>query len=166
MKGDREVMASSKGARSIVLLAVTAALVAAIAAGTAGPAAAQKRQAVPVRTAAKLKVTENDKESRETVAVGSGTGTFAGKVHLRVHVINGSKLSARFVSLGHKGTLVGTGAARYSVSGSILRFFGSLKVTGGTGGYSNARGHGIEIEGVLNRLKERITMTLNGRISL
>jgi hypothetical protein len=40
-----------------------------------------------------------------------------------------------------------------------------VTVTGGTGRYANARGHGIEIEGALNRVKERMTMTLKGTIA-
>jgi hypothetical protein len=38
-------------------------------------------------------------------------------------------------------------------------------VTGGTGVYVTARGHGITIEGVMNRVSEKMKMTLNGKIS-
>jgi hypothetical protein len=149
--------------RSSVLLAAGVALLLVVSGGLAVQAAA--RTTIAVRESAALKVTDNDEETRDTVAVGTGTGTFDGQVRLRVHVIDGSKLSARFVSEGRGGSFVGGGGARYSVSGSILRFFGTVKVTGGTGRYASARGHAINIEGVLNRVKERMTMTLNGNIS-
>ncbi len=154
-----------KKMRLMALFALCVSLSAAIVGGTAGQADARKGKTITVRESAAMKVTKNNEETRETVAVGTGTGTFDGHVHMRVHVINGSKLSAKFVSSGSHGALIGAGGARYSVSGSILRFFGTVDVTGGTGKYANARGHGINIEGTLNRVKGKMTMTLNGRIS-
>jgi hypothetical protein len=155
----------TRKARLTLLLAVGLTLLPAVSGGLVDQASAHKRGTLNVRESAALKVTENNEETRDTVAAGTGTGTFDGQVHLRVHVINGSKLSARFVSAGRGGSFVGSGGARYSVSGSILRFFGTVTVAGGTGKYANARGHGIEIEGALNRVKERMTMTLKGTIS-
>lgn len=155
---------SDKG-RLVAVLACCITLAAAIVGLAAGRADAQKGKTLTLRESARMKVTKNDEESGETLAAGSGTGTFDSKVHLRVHILDGSKLSARFISKSSRGSLIGAGGARYSVSGSILRFFGTVKIIGGTGAYSDARGHGINVEGVLNRLKERMTMTLDGRIS-
>jgi len=146
-------------ARSICASALSVAIVA----GMAGQA--EGRRALTLKEAAALKIVKNDEKSQITVGVGSGKGTLRGSVHMRVHVVDGSKLSARFVSKSRGGALYGTGRARYYVSGSILRFFGAVKITGGTRRYSRARGRGIEIEGVMNRRRERMRMTLNGRFS-
>ncbi len=154
-----------KKTRLSFALAIGLALLLTVSVGLPGEAAARRNRTVAIQESATLKVTEKNEKTRETIANGSGTGTFNGKVHMQVRVINGSKLASQFVTKTRGGSFTGEGTGRYSVSGSILRFFGTVKVTGGTGVYVTARGNGINIEGVMNRVSERMKMTLKGKIS-
>jgi len=146
-------------------LAIGMVMLLAVSGGLVGEAAARQSKTVSIQESATMKVTEKNEKTRETIARGSSKGTFDGSVQMQVRVINGSKLAAHFVTKTSGGSFTGEGTGRYSVSGSILRFFGTVNVTGGTGVYVTARGHGIDIEGVMNRVSERMTMTLNGKLS-
>lgn len=148
--------------RRIALLATCAAVCAAVVGGSVGQAAA-RRGTIALHETAVMKLIKNEVNFHE--AAGSATGTFKGRVRLRINVENASKMTARFASKGAKGGLIGSGVASYSVSGSILKFSGTAKITGGTGSYENAHGTGIHFDGVMNRLKETMTITFDGTMT-
>jgi len=149
--------------KKVALLVACVALCLASMGETAGLADAHKGKTITLKETAVMNLTKNEVDFHE--AVGTASGTFDGKVRLRINVETASKMTARFVTRGPKGGLIGAGVANYTVSGSVLRFSGTSTITGGTGGYETAHGHGIRIEGVMNRLKEKMTMTFEGTMT-
>jgi hypothetical protein len=149
--------------KKVALLVACMALCLALSGEMAGLADAHKGKTITLQETAKLNLIKNEVDFHE--AVGTATGTFDGKVRLRINVETASKMTARFATRGPQGGLIGTGIANYTVSGSILRFSGTSTITGGTGNYETAHGHGIHIEGVMNRLKETMTMKFEGTMS-
>jgi hypothetical protein len=133
-----------------------------LAAGGAVAADAHQGRSVALQESAAMKVTVNDGKVHE--AEGSVTGTVSGRVHLRMTVEDASRITAEFSTKGSGGGLTGTVAASYTVSGSILRFTGTSTITGGTGPYASAHGRGVQIEGVMNRLKATMSVKLAGTI--
>lgn len=149
--------------RRIALLVTCVALCAAVVGGNVGQANARKGKSVVFHETAVLKLTKNEVNVHE--AQGSATGTFKVAVHLRINVEDASKMTAQFATAGAHGRLTGVGVASYTVSGSILKFSGTSRITGGTGAYANASGRGIRIEGVMNRLKETMTLSFDGNMT-
>ncbi len=153
-----------KKRRRVALLFACVALCVAVVGGNVGQAQARRGKTIALQETAVLRLTNNDVNVHE--ASGSASGTFDNiRVHLRINVEDASKMTAQFSTNGSRGGLTGIGVANYNVSGSILRFSGTSRITGGSGAYTNARGHGIRIEGVMNRLKETLTMSFNGNMS-
>jgi hypothetical protein len=144
--------------KKVALLVACVALCLAVLGEMAGLADARKGKTITLRETAKLNLIKNEVDFHE--AVGTATGTFDGKVRLRINVETASKMIARFATRGPNGGLIGSGIANYTVSGSILRFSGTSTITGGTGNYETAH-----IEGVMNRLKETMTMKFEGTMS-
>lgn len=117
---------------------------------------------IPLKESATLKLTRNSVSIHE--AEGQAQGTVQGPLSLRIDVETAERMSASFSGSSHSGAISGKGVAKYTVSGSILHFVGTISIVHGSGSYANASGTG-RIEGTMNRLRKIITMTMSGSIS-
>lgn len=103
------------------------------------------------------------KHGNRLKAKGRATGTVDTKGSLKLHLITGSKARATFYGQNSHGTLSGTIAARYRVSGAISRYTGKITSLTGTGQYAHAKSLGITFSGTVNRRSHKVTGTLTGR---
>lgn len=103
------------------------------------------------------------KHGNRLKAKGRATGTVDTKGSLKLHLITGSKARATFFGQNSDGTLSGTIAARYRVSGAISRYTGKITSLTGTGRYAHAKSLGISFTGTVNRRSHKVTGTLAGR---
>jgi hypothetical protein len=71
---------------------------------------------------------------------GKATGTLPGS--MRVHLNLGTTFTGTFTIYTSGGSIEGRGSAAPHGSGTYESFAGTLTVTGGTGRYAHARGHG------------------------
>ena len=148
-----------------LVVAGTAVVVAvgALGAGASAHPQASAAKTVALREVAQMHLTRNTESLHE--AKGTAVGTLGGTIFLRIKVDNASKMSAYYIGTSGSSTLTGKGSVSYIVSGSKLHFKGSSVIVQGTGKYKNAHGTGIQLEGTMNRLTERITMNVNGSIT-
>jgi hypothetical protein len=123
---------------------------------------ARAARVIDLQETATLHITHNRAMIHE--AEGHVTGTISGRLFLRIEVESVSQMSVSFSGSGGSNTLDGAGGGHYTISGSILRFKGTSKITRGTGAYAHASGSGIRFEGVLNRVKGTIAMSMSGQI--
>jgi hypothetical protein len=71
---------------------------------------------------------------------GKATGTLPG--NMRVHLDLGTTFTGTFTIYASGGTIKGHGSAAPHGSGTYESFSGTLTVTGGSGRYAHAHGHG------------------------
>lgn len=93
---------------------------------------------------------------------GTATGTLPGTVKGRFNV--GSRVSLSFTLYTHGGSIKVAGVGRPLSFGVRSKFRGSLRVTGGTGRYAHAGGHGT-FSGVMNRNTGSVTSKVTGVLS-
>jgi hypothetical protein len=110
-----------------------------------------------------LRMRITKKHGNHLTAKGRTEGTVNAKASLRLHLISGSKARATFFGHNSHGTLSGTIAARYRVSGAVSRYTGKITSLAGTGQYAHAKSLGISFSGTVNRRSHRVTGTLTGR---
>lgn len=91
---------------------------------------------------------------------GAASGSLPGKMQLHGEV--GPTLSASFTVFLRGGTISGRGTAKAHGAGRYESFAGSLTVTGGTGRYAHAHGHG-GLYGVFDRRSYALTVQTTGR---
>lgn len=144
--------------------ALAGALIASVAATALASGGAHTAGTVALRESATLRVTKSSPLNRE--AEGHASGTLAGKLNLRVKIENASRLSAAFTGSDGAGTLSGSGFAHYTISGSVIKFMGTVTISRGTGTYAHASGNGIRLEGDMNRSKGTIGLVIAGRVKL
>jgi hypothetical protein len=88
---------------------------------------------------------------------GRASGALAGTVSARVRIT--ADIAGSFTFYSHGGSVRGYGSAKLNESGGYASFGGALKVLGGTGRYSHARGNG-RLYGVYNRRSPRLELTI------
>jgi hypothetical protein len=93
---------------------------------------------------------------------GAATGTLPGSMHVYANI--GPILTATFTIFTSRGTIVGHARAAPHGSGRYESFHGWLLATGGTGGYSHARGR-AGFYGVLDRKTYDMTVQTIGTLS-
>jgi hypothetical protein len=93
---------------------------------------------------------------------GPATGTLPGTVTGQFNV--GSRVSLSFTLHTRGGSIKITGLGRPLSFGVRSKFRGSLRVTGGTGRYAHASGHG-SFSGVMNRNTGSVTAKVTGVLS-
>jgi hypothetical protein len=93
---------------------------------------------------------------------GPASGALPGSVKARCDV--GPTVTAKFTIYTHGGTIRGEGSGKLSPSGEQASFGGSMTVTGGSGRYAHAHGHG-GFYGVLNRYSDAMTIQTTGALS-
>jgi hypothetical protein len=103
------------------------------------------------------------KHGSRLAAEGGANGTVDLKASLKLHLITGSKARATFFGHNSHGTVSGTIAARYRVSGATSRYNGKITSLTGTGRYDHAKSFGITFTGTANRRSRKVTGTLTGR---
>jgi hypothetical protein len=151
--------------RAIAAVTICTALLTAIAVA-ASPASsrplaeATAARALSFHERATLGITRSSGSNLE--AQGQSSGTLSGLLSLHSVVTSAEQMSASFVGRSRSGTLSGKGVSKYRVSGSNLYYTGTVSITHGTGAYAHASGSGIRIEGVMNRQRRTITMTISG----
>jgi hypothetical protein len=89
---------------------------------------------------------------------GSASGALAGTVRAQVRVT--ADISGSFTFYPRGGSVRGYGSAKLHESGRYASFGGTLKVLGGTGRYSHARGSG-RLYGVYDRGSPRLELTIH-----
>jgi hypothetical protein len=93
---------------------------------------------------------------------GPASGGLPGTVKVRFNV--GASVSAAFTISTPHGAVIGRGTGALHSSGMYASFGGSMFVTGGTGRYRHAHGHG-GFYGVINRRTYALTVQTTGRLS-
>lgn len=92
---------------------------------------------------------------------GSAAGTLPGR--MRVHMRVSATFSGNFTIYAKGGTIVGHGTATPHGSGVRESFAGTLVVTGGSGRYKHAHGHG-GMYGTFNRNTYALTINTTGTL--
>jgi hypothetical protein len=88
---------------------------------------------------------------------GPASGALAGTIKARVRIT--AEIAGSFTFYSRGGSVSGYGSAKLHESGAYASFGGSLKVLGGTGRYTHARGGG-KLYGVYNRRSPRLELTI------
>jgi hypothetical protein len=136
-----------------------------LAAGTAGSAWARDLSAHAART-----VSGNDNATLHYVPPphgstlleeGTATGSLPG--HVRAYLRIEATFSGRFTITTRNGSLTGHGTATPHSSGPVESFAGTFVVTGGTGRYAHAHGHG-GLYGTFRRSNYEVVLQPRGTI--
>lgn len=146
------------GIASIAALAITCVAAESPSAHTTPQATASSQN---FEESLRMRITK--RHGNRLTAKGGASGTVDMKASLRLHLITGSKARAAFFGHNSHGTLSGTIAARYRVSGAISRYNGQITSLTGTGRYAHASSRGITFSGTVNRRSHKVTGTLTGR---
>jgi hypothetical protein len=93
---------------------------------------------------------------------GKATGTLPGS--MRVHLDLGTTFTGTFTIYASGGSIVGHGSATPHGSGSYESFAGTLTVTGGSGRYVHAHGHG-GLYGTFDRGNYALVIKTTGSLS-
>jgi hypothetical protein len=93
---------------------------------------------------------------------GKATGTLPG--NMRVHLNLGTTFSGTFTIYAGGGSIEGHGSAAPHGSGTYESFSGTLTVTGGTGRYARARGHG-DLYGTFDRDNYALVIKTTGSLT-
>jgi hypothetical protein len=93
---------------------------------------------------------------------GKATGTLPGS--MRVHLNLGTTFTGSFTIYTNGGTIKGHGSATPHGSGAYESFAGTLTVTGGTGRYTRARGHG-KLYGTFDRGNYSLVIKTTGSLT-
>jgi len=142
----------------VVLIIMFGAVV--VPAGAAGPLA-QAARTVNVTERASLHLVR--KSGSTIYQAGTATGTLPGTVTTRFQTTPSRVTgSLRIVTRGGTVTLSVNGRPRSF--GTRARFGGTMRVTGGTGKFAGASGHG-NFEGVVNRRTWAATVSATGRLT-
>ncbi len=125
---------------------VAAGLFLALAPNAASSVAAPDSHAPQAHMAGVARVTDTAKlryirhAGSQLLEEGAAQGTLPGS--MRAHCNLGSTFTATFTIYTHDGAIIGRGTATPRGSGLYESFAGTLIVTGGTGRYTHAHGHG------------------------
>jgi hypothetical protein len=93
---------------------------------------------------------------------GKATGALPGS--MRVHLNLGTTFSGSFTITTSGGSITGHGSATPHGSGAYESFAGTLTVTGGTGRYVHAHGHG-KLYGTFNRSNYALVIKTTGSLT-
>jgi hypothetical protein len=93
---------------------------------------------------------------------GSATGTLPGS--MRVHLDLGTTFTGTFTIYASGGSITGRGSATPHGSGTYESFAGTLTVTGGTGRYAHAKGHG-GLYGTFDRQNYALVIKTTGSLT-
>jgi hypothetical protein len=93
---------------------------------------------------------------------GKATGTLPGS--MRVHLDLGTTFTGTFTIYASGGSIEGRGSAAPHGSGTYESFAGTLTVTGGTGRYAHAHGHG-GLYGTFDRDNYALVIKTTGSLS-
>jgi hypothetical protein len=93
---------------------------------------------------------------------GTATGSLPGS--MRVHLNLGATFTGSFTIYTSGGSIKGHGSAIPHGSGTYESFAGTLTVTGGTGRYARARGHG-HLYGTFNRGNYALVIKTTGSLT-
>lgn len=93
---------------------------------------------------------------------GKATGSLPGT--MRVHLDLGATFTGSFTVYTSGGSIKGHGSAIPHGSGTYESFAGTLTVTGGTGRYARARGHG-KLYGTFNRNNYALVIKTTGSLT-
>jgi hypothetical protein len=98
-------------------------------------------------------------------AHGQASGTLPGNLTVHITVDSADRMTASFTSRSRAGSLSGSGSATYRISGNILDYSGTARVSNGGGALAHAVGS-LQIKGSLNRLRGSMSMTITGTLHL
>jgi len=93
---------------------------------------------------------------------GKASGALPGS--MRVHLNLGTTFTGSFTISTSGGSITGRGSATPHGSGAYESFAGTLTVTGGTGRYTRARGHG-KLYGTFNRSNYSLVIKTTGSLT-
>jgi hypothetical protein len=93
---------------------------------------------------------------------GKATGALPGS--MRVHLNLGTTFTGSFTIYTNGGSIKGLGSATPHGSGTYESFAGTLTVTGGTGRYARAHGHG-KLYGTFNRGNYSLVIKTTGSLT-
>jgi hypothetical protein len=97
-------------------------------------------------------------------AQGKSSGTLTGNASLRLTLVNASHAVAELYAYNPRGSIKGSGHARYHASGAISHFSGSQPPSlSGSGKYKGLRALSMNLTGVMNRRTLKIIVQLKGK---
>lgn len=125
---------------------------------TAAPAAATE---LTVHETAHLHMVSHSHLS--IVEEGNGSGTLSGRLtlHLMLSLTGGS---VTFTAYPPGGTISGRGEGTSYAKGNTAYFTGTASITGGTGKYSHASAHNVQLHGSLQRHTFAFFVELSARL--
>jgi hypothetical protein len=96
---------------------------------------------------------------------GTTAGTINGIIYLHLHVNEDNRVTAELSIYPRGGSITGYASASYRATGPTATFNGTVNITRGTGTYSHAKGTGLKFTGAIQRVNDKITVHLSGRLS-
>lgn len=119
---------------------------------------------VGINEEAKLRVTKAHPSL--LTAEGQMSGTYRGKISLRLTISSPVRAVAAFTSYPSGGSISGSATVRYIAEGSISHFSGYGSLSKGTGRYTHAYSRNIYVSGRYDRRHGLITLRISGKIRL
>ncbi|MFI5009388.1 MAG: hypothetical protein ACHQDY_03845 [Solirubrobacterales bacterium] len=97
---------------------------------------------------------------------GTFTGSQSGSIRIRFTSVTSTSGGATFVAYPSGGSVSGYTTTRGRVVGAFVYFGGTMTVTGGTGRWAHASGHGLGFSGVVDRRSFHATTHMQGNINV
>jgi hypothetical protein len=142
--------------------------IAALQAGAAASAVANRQSAKTART---LSLTESgtlrltSKKGFTLNERGSASGTISGPMYIHLRLLPNNRVTAE-VNIYPKGSsLTGNGTASYNVVGGYAAFSGTLSISRGSGKYAHAHASGLRFTGKIQRRDDSVSVQLSGPLS-
>jgi hypothetical protein len=97
---------------------------------------------------------------------GSFSGSQSGTIDIRFTSVSSTAGEATFVAYQSGGSVSGRTSTRGHVVGRTVYLTGSMTITGGTGRWAHASGHGLGFSGVVDRQNFHATTHMQGSIDV
>jgi hypothetical protein len=154
--------------RLAVLLAATAALLAATATDVPPGADGATRPAHAAKTVSVSELGQLHLISKHGYTLnerGTASGTLKGTISVQLKIVSSSRVTAEVTIYPAGGSIAGHGTASYHQGHTAASFAGSLAVEHGSGSYDHAQGSGLSFSGTIAEANDAITVHVSGRFS-
>lgn len=95
---------------------------------------------------------------------GPASGTFKGRIYVRLRIVSTSSVKAEIRMHLHSGSIISEGRAAYHRGKTEAHFAGRMSVLHGTGAYRDAAASGLAFAGTIQRSGDAIAVVVHGAV--
>lgn len=148
------------------LLAATVLAAAAVGTGAAGAAGPSAKAARTLNLSDSANLSLNNHKGVELKESGTAHGNLPGSIFIQLRLASSRSVTAKIQVYPSGGSVSASASATYRVvTSSSASFSGTLKITGGSGRYSKAKGSGLSFTGTVHRPSDSVSVHVSGKMS-